>query len=121
MDKFIEVIRRVLDLSDTCLEALEHFKMKVAAGQYEQNIELFNDIVGAFYQMEKSIKPMLKEESSALSNLTTDLRQAIDQVVGMYEQSRFDQMAETVDNQLLPSFTNWKQTLEEWLQPYRVS
>ena len=50
--KILDIMKRTIELSETCLEGLEHIKEKLNEGQFEETIPLMNDSVVAFSQME---------------------------------------------------------------------
>lgn len=122
MEKYLEVIRRTLELSGTVLEGLEHIKYKLDEGDFESTITLFHDVVEAFYQMEKSIPPLMNQlPQNQLSDLTAYARESFENVVSLYENHMGIKALEMIRFSLIPAYQKWKAELERVFTPYVVS
>jgi len=115
-------MRQAKDLSDTCLEGLEHVKSKLNQGEFESTMMMFHDSANAFYQMHKSIQPVLKElPDNELELLSDSLRDTIELVVSTYEQGDRSKVLETLQFTLLPQYKKWQDELNHCFQPYLLS
>jgi len=122
MEKYLEIIRRTIELSETCLEGLEHIKGKLKEGQFTETIPLMNDSVIAFSQMEKSLQLIFSTlDSNYLESLTHSLQTAFDHTVTVYELGQLGKALEIFQFTLLPSFKKWKNEIEVVFHPYLVS
>ncbi len=86
MEKYLDIMKRTIELSETCLEGLEHIKGELNEGRFEETIQLMNDVVTAFSQMENSIKSIFPTLlSNHIESLTHSLRNAFEHMVTAYE------------------------------------
>ncbi len=122
MNKYINVMRQAKDLSDTCLEGLEHVKSKLKEGEFESTMMMFHDSANAFYQMLKSIQPVLKElPGNELESLSDSLRDTLELVVSAYAQGDRGKVLEILQFTLLPQYKKWQAELNRCFQPYLLS
>ncbi|GBF76279.1 hypothetical protein PA598K_04734 [Paenibacillus sp. 598K] len=122
MEKSIDVIRKVLELSDTCQQAIEHIKSMLNEGAFDQTTSLMSDTFEGFYQLEKAL-PSLKKQLSDhnIESLVLQLKQSFEQVVSAYEQGRRGLVQERIQFNLQPTFHNLHGELESILRPYTLS
>lgn len=122
MEKHLDVMRRTVELAATCLEGIEHIRIRVNKGYIEDTIQLLQDFVHAVYQMEKSIQPIVNEIlPNQLEEYTILLRDAIDFVVSAYEKGEGGKALEIIQFNLLPSYKKWQSELERCLNPFIFS
>jgi hypothetical protein len=55
MEKYLDVMKRTVELSDSCLGVLEHIKVRLNEGAFEDTVQLMDDFVNGCYQIEKSM------------------------------------------------------------------
>jgi len=114
VEKYLEVLKRTTELSDTCLEGLEHIKGKLNDGHFEETIQLMNDMVIAFSQIESSIQLIIPQLSSNnMESLTNSLRSAFEHTVFAYEQGQREKVIEIFQFTLQPAFKRWS---DEWVK-----
>jgi RNA binding exosome subunit len=119
MDKHIETMKRIVELSDTILEGLEHIKSEVNEGRLGNTVELMKDVTEAFFQIEQSISPFLSElPTNGIENLTESLKTGMEYVVRAYEVEKGDQVFEILQFTLLPVYKKWKNELDRTLGPF---
>jgi hypothetical protein len=53
MEKYLDVVKRTIELSDTCLDGLEHIKGRLNEGRFEETFQMMSDVVSAFSQLGK--------------------------------------------------------------------
>ena len=117
-----EVMNRILELSDTTLEGLEHIKQRTMEGYFEQTTELFTDVMSAFHQMEKALEPLLDElETGELKPRTEELVQAMRLMLAAYEGEQDVKPVEILQFSLLPRYRSWQEALREAMGPYTAS
>ena len=49
MEKYLDIMKRTIELTETCYEGLEHIKEKLNEGQFVETIPLMNDSVVCFF------------------------------------------------------------------------
>ncbi len=67
MNKYIDVMKRTTELGETCLEGLEHIKSRLNQGEFDSTMMMFHESAKAFYQMHKSMQPVLLGSLSGLA------------------------------------------------------
>lgn len=122
MEKHMEVIRQVNELSRTVLEGLEHIKNRINEGYYEDTIQLFTNVVEAFSKMEQSVLSLLPHlPSNHLERLTQTLGESLDYTVSLYEKGEGAKVLEALQFNLLPIYKKWQSELESRLRPFITS
>lgn len=115
-------MKRTVELSDTCLEGLEHIKGSLNEGRFEDTIQLMNDVLLAFSQMESSIQSILPElPSNHIESMTNILRNTFDHAVTAYEKGQGGKVLEIFQFTLLPTYKKWKDEVDKTFHPYLVS
>jgi RNA binding exosome subunit len=119
MDKYVEVMRHVIELSETVDGGLEHIKRRINEGYFEDTIQLFTDVVEAFSHIEKSIQPLLPHlPQNNLDSLTISLHESFEYAVSAYEKGEGGKVLEIIQFNLLPMYKKWQTVLEATLRPY---
>ena len=72
MEKYIEVMKQSLELSETILEGLQHIQKLLSEGKSEQTIFLFEDTLVAYETIVRTIEPAVNE----LNNESISAQQA---------------------------------------------
>ncbi len=122
MEKVLDVMRRTLELAVTCQEGIDHILMRLQEGGFEDTIFLFEDIVAACCQMEKSVQLVLSHlPHDGLEKLTEELHETLEKVVFGYEKKDRNDTAITIESQLIPIYRAWKEELDRWFHPYVLS
>jgi hypothetical protein len=116
MEKYMDIMKKTLELSESCLEALQHIIVRLNEGAFEDTIGLMDDFINGFYQMDTSIQGFIAElPSNQMEKTTNQLRSDIKQTVTSYEQGESNKIIECVQSSLLPSYKAWKAELEQAL------
>ena len=117
-----EIMNRILELSDTTLEGLEHIKQRTMEGYFEQTTELFTDVMSAFHQMETALEPLLDDlETGELKAKTEELVQAMRLLLAAYEGEKDVRPIEILQFSLLPRYRSWQEALRGAMGPYTAS
>lgn len=119
MERYYDVMRRIIDLAETCYEGILHIKNKLKNGYFEETIALLKDVTQAFYSIERALEPI---RSNLLSNqlepLTETLYKSINLLVTAYERGNREETVAVLDSELLPSFRKWHLELDKSLLPF---
>jgi hypothetical protein len=123
MEKYMDVMKRTVELSESCLGAINHIKVRLNEGAaFEDSIRLMDDLVNGFYQIEKSLQGFItKLPLNQIEGLTNRLRSAMEHTVSAYEQGESGKVLEIIQFNLLPSFKSWRAELDQVLSPYLIS
>lgn len=122
MDKHLDTMKLMLELSDTCLEGMAYIESKLDQGYMEDTVPMLHDLVGAFYQMEQSIEPIARDlATEQLEGKADEVREALNNVVTFYEKEEGGKAFDVLKQQLIPSYQVWKEELTRSFAPYVVS
>jgi len=116
-----EVIKKLVELLDTCEEGLLHVKSQLVAGLYEQSVEMVIDVFTAIAQLDKTARQIQEHISKGLSG--PEFKQvclAMDSLVLAYELNNRDNQSSVLDNELLPAYKSWKESLNQSLERYVI-
>ncbi|UCZ52687.1 hypothetical protein LGQ02_18045 [Bacillus shivajii] len=122
MEKYIDVMKQSVDLSQTILEGLQHIQKLQGEGKFEETMYLFEDVVAGFSSVEKSMQPLLKElNNDELEARMNSVKIALDLVVSSYESNNYGKVQEIMQFTLVPQFMKLKQELERTFETYLLS
>lgn len=122
MDKYLDVIRRTLQLSETILEGLTYIQANLDLGEFEKTKTMFTDVIEGIYQIQQSISAFLSElPANEIAALNGKLKNSLDGVVSAYEQKKAAQLKEKMEEELLPVFEQWQEELRRCLRPYLLN
>ncbi len=122
MDRYIDIMKRTTELAETCLESLEHIKARLNEGEFESTMMMFHDFAHAFYQVQESIQPVLKELSDNEMKLLSDsLHKTIELIVSNYEEGNRGKVAEVLQFVMIPRYKRWQAEINNCFRPYLLS
>ena len=121
-DNKVDVMNKILQLSDTALEGLEHIRKRAMEGHFEKTADLFTDIVESFYRMEAALQPYFPEfNETGLEQKTKDVVQGLKLMLAAYEGEKDVRPLEVLQFSLLPRYRAWQEDLRDALGPYTAS
>lgn len=122
MEKYLDIIRRVLELSDTVLEGLRYVQARLDKGDFIQTFEMLNDVVSGINSMVGALQPMMEDElADSLVPLTDELNRALDTLVTAYEQNQGLEAMSILRINLTPAYLEWQAELNRQLHPLILS
>lgn len=122
MEKYIDVMKTTVELSESCIETLEQIKIMLNKDSFEDTIWLMDDFVNAVYQIEVSMKGFLLQlPVNRIEEKTSQLRTAMEHTISAYEQELCGKALEIIQFNLLPNCKSWKTEIEKTLHPYVLS
>lgn len=118
MERYYDVIKRSLELSETLEEGLIYVEEKLGEGQIEDTIDLIGDIIQGFITIQESIKLMETEFNLVqLNSLIETINKDFDLLADTYEKNDIYRV-----NYVLPLLLNdyriWKIELHRLLDKY---
>ena len=122
MEMNLDVMKSILELSETTLEGLEHVRKRAMEGHFEKTAGLFTDIVESFHRMEAALQPYQTElKESGLEARTGEVVQAMKLMLAAYEGDKDVRPVEILQFSLLPRYRAWQEALRDALGPYTAS
>jgi hypothetical protein len=120
--KYLDLVRKALNLADTCLEGMEHTKTCLKEGRFEDGLIMLHDTVNSYYQIEKALVPVLASlPGNNIAFLSETLRQALDSMLAVQEQGERAKALELMQFSVVPAYKKWHAELNRCLQPYVAS
>jgi hypothetical protein len=122
VEKYLDIIRRTLELADTCLQGLEHAKACLNEGRFEDGIIMLHDTVYGYYQMEKALVPVLANLlDTKMRPFGEALSNALDIMVSVQERGERAKALELMQFSVVPAYKKWHAELNRCLRPYVAS
>ena len=100
--------KRLLDLTNTMLEAVGHLKKRFADAKLENNLYLFTDMMEAFSIIEKILD---KREDIDIKSETEDLKKSFEVITSYYEEENYNDIRSFFNFVFLPAFEAWNREI----------
>jgi len=122
MEKYHEVIERILQLLETMEEGYMYIKDQLEKLCYEESFIVLNDAMGAVNSIENALYPIKAElPENSLDAFIAAIKHNMNNAINSYEQGKEVYLTEQIEKEVLPSFLAWKKELERVLRPYVIS
>ncbi|WHY94148.1 hypothetical protein QNK12_12065 [Neobacillus cucumis] len=121
MEKYIDVMKRILDLTDTMEKGLIHIRNQVNEGYFEASLPLVQDVISAFASVEKGLMGVEILPPTKLGEEFQNLRDGFSVLTEAYEQGSGGKALEVLQFNVLPNTKKWKMSLEKLFELYLVS
>lgn len=120
--KYKDVINRILDLSETCQEAITYIKGRLNEGHFEETLVQMSEVVEAFYQLEQALSKLPEQwPDNHLEQVTKQVQRSLEWIASAYENGQPGQVQEKLQFNLQPAFHTLHRELETVLRPYTLS
>lgn len=122
MERYIDVMKQSVELSETILDGLQHIQKLLGEGKFEEIMSMFEDVVSAFSTMQQSLTPVTEKlENQEIDAKAIKVQAALELVVSAYEAKSHGKVQEIIQFTLTPQLKKWKEALEKTFQPYIIS
>jgi hypothetical protein len=122
MERYLDVLRNLISLSDTSIESLESISMELEQGNKENGLAYMIDFADAFYHMVKSIQQVsYKEWNQTLYNYTVQVNESLEEILSSWEWSEYGIIIAEIRSMLIPKYLIWQKSLQNCFQKYLVS
>jgi hypothetical protein len=122
MEKYMDIMQRTVELSESCLEGIHHIEKRLLEGQYEGTVFMLRDVLEAYYQLEKSTEIFVDSlPTNKLETLTDKLRVVFEKTVKGYEDDNYDSALKLIQTKLLPAYLKWQKELGRCTRSILVS
>lgn len=120
MDKYIDVIKRALELSSTIVEGFEYIQNNKEKSQDIVNV--LKDIINSVYSIDKSLTPIYEKiPFNNLEVLMNDLKNIFEYITTEYNTNAGLDITSIVQLKLMPAYKKWHEELNRVLTPYVLS
>lgn len=122
MEAYVEVMRRTVELSETCIEGLQYISIRLDEDLTGDTLYLLEDVVCSFCQIVSSIQlldPYIM--SSHLAVITNSIEKSLHDIMSAYESNSINFAANELNERLLPLFQSWNNELAYSFQKYILS
>lgn len=123
MEKYFDVSIKILDLSDTIKQALEHINILLDELKLEESFVLLQDVTEGIFSIEKALYPITvqlpvrNDFPATLQNLHDSLKS----LITAYENKNLADFKTVLGNVVIPNYCAWHQQVEELLSPQTSS
>jgi len=122
MEKYREVIERILELLNTMEEGLDYVQNQLGELKYEEALIVVKDLIDALDSIDSSIQPMdNKLPQNNISALSSSLKACFDKVVGKFDQNNEVIIDSLLEKEVIPEFARWREEIDKVLRPYIIS
>ncbi len=120
MDKQ-DLMRRIIELLETCLEGLEYAKTKMNEGDFENGIIMLHNMVDGYYQAELFLQPLMKDfPANQIERLDKALRNSFELVASAYEHGDSARAMELMQFGVVPNFKKWQAELNQCFAAHSI-
>lgn len=119
MEKYYEVIERILQLLETIEEGYIYIKEQLEKLHYEEGFIVLKDAMEAIESIENALQPIkdiLPENS--LDAFSAAIKNNMNKAINSYERGKEVYLAEQIEEEIYPTFMTWKKEVERILRPY---
>lgn len=122
MEKYIDMIRKTLELLETCSEGLEHISLRLEQGHFNSTVSILEDVTAAIYEIQRASKQLLDQlPPSQIEHAADNLNYALKLVVSAYERKDLAKALEFIQANLKPSYNEWHRLMADQIRPYVTS
>ncbi|WP_184310954.1 hypothetical protein [Anaerosolibacter carboniphilus] len=122
MEKYTEVMRNAVDLSDTIHEALQYINEQLEIGNHSEVLGLLKDTSDAVIAIENSIIPILKQFSTEIILKGIDeFKVVLEQMEILYQGNNLTALKEVLSIKGIPLYIQWRSEMYKAFYPYIVS
>ncbi|BFH65557.1 hypothetical protein [Paenibacillus azoreducens] len=122
MEEYMEVMRRSLELAETCSEGLYYISNQLYAGSMEKTVYILEDIVHGFCQIANALSlldPFLSDHH--IQDMMNRIEAIFNDLITAYELYDIHSASSKLNQLLLPSFQMWRDELTSSFQVYILS
>lgn len=120
LDNYMEISNRIIDLTYTLEEALNHIKLQISELRYEEALMLFIDTIEGIRAIETSLG-VLDVDLGGNMVYIKDLIDPINKVILLYKISRQHEVEDLIVEVVLPRFYRWKEDVDRVVGVVRLN
>ncbi|HHW04247.1 MAG TPA: hypothetical protein GXX35_15845 [Thermoanaerobacterales bacterium] len=122
IEKYREIIERILELLNTMEEGLEFIQIGLSELKYEEAQIVLKDVIDAVHSIDSSIQPMQSGlPQNNISTLSSLLKKSLDKALERFDQNNELNINSLLENETYPAFKSWREEIEKVLRPYILS
>ncbi|KAB3539659.1 hypothetical protein F8154_00460 [Alkaliphilus pronyensis] len=119
MEKYYEVIRRIIELIDTLEEGIIHLEKQLTEHRYEESVVMLQDLLEAISSIANAIEPMDGElPENNISSLSQNLIKGIQKTVDSYSEDKEVNLSVEAQEYIIPNYISWRDEIAKTLKPY---
>lgn len=122
MEKHLDMIKKINELSQTGLEGLEHIHSKAKEGKFETTIYLFQDVFNSFREIDQTMQEALPPgNNTSIQQITASLLKGFQTLLAAYNKEENMRPLEILQFTLLPYYRKWQEEIQKHLEPCVIS
>jgi len=122
MSNNYEITQRSLNLAATMQDGIEHIRERFAEGRFEEMLPLLQDVTQAFISIQQALLGRAEGMNSrCFTGYSERIYSGLSELVLAYELADWNQAVRSLENEVVPGFTLWKEELERCYRHHVVS
>lgn len=122
MNNYIDVMRRIIMLSDTIDESFRYIQEKVFRGELESLYNLIYDTIYGIHDIQLAMVPFIQKlPPNNIEVLTVELNEGLDRLVSACEKKENNEAYAALSQKLIHAYENWKNELRANMNHYILS
>jgi len=122
VDNYIDVMRRIIVLSDTINEVYEYIKEKVHEGNLETWYTMIYDAIYSIHSIQLAMVPFIKKlPQNDIEMLTVELNKGLNLLVSACESKDINNAYSALNDKLIHAYKNWQNELKAKMNQYTLS
>lgn len=119
MNKYIEVMQRILGLSETMEDAISYMDGQIRESRIEHAMMTLEDIVDAQACICEAMAPIqARLEHNGIEDYSRELQRALIETIELCERGEPLKIQLAIEGNLMSAFTKWQGELRRVLEPY---
>lgn len=122
MDNHIDVMRRIVILSDTINEAFEYIREKVYEGNLQSLYSMIYDAISSIHSIQLAMVPFIKKlPPNNIEALTVELNKGLNLLVSACERKEINNAYSALNDTLIHAYENWQNEIRANMNQYTLS
>lgn len=122
VERYLDVIRRTLELSDTTHLGLQYIDSRLNEGRFEEARDMMDEVWNSITSMKKAVLTIggkIPQENIEL--LADKLEEGVNTLMNVYDTEVGVQVIEVLRGELMPTYKEWLEEIKRVLEPYVLS
>lgn len=122
VERYLDVIRRTLELSDTTHLGLQYIDSRLSEGRFEEARDMMDEVWISINSMKKAVLTVGEKIPQENIELLADkLEEGVNTLMNVYDTEAGLQVIEILRGELMPTYKEWQDELKRVLEPYVLS
>jgi len=122
MEKYVDVMKRSIELSETVIEGFQHTQRLIRDTQFEQAVLMFEESLKGYAQLEESVRPViLKLQDDEIESQLEKVQKKAHLIVDAFGKEDFSKVNEILQFTMVPLFKSITKSMDQLFSRYLLS